>query len=100
LVAINNNENLFVTINKSNHYELYAIDEEYDINLTSALFFNKDTLRKGAFTSDDKSLFMSMYNSNNQFRVAKVDVEANTYTFIADTEGKTDNQIDFQLFAT
>jgi hypothetical protein len=98
-VAISNQENLFVTINKSNHYEIYTIDEEYDINITSALSFNKDTLRKGAFTSDDKSLFVSMYNSNNKFRVAKVDVEVNNYTFIADADGKTDSQIDFQLFA-
>jgi hypothetical protein len=53
LVAVSNNEKLYVTMNTSNHYEIYALDEEYDINLTSIIFINKDTLRKSAFTSDD-----------------------------------------------
>lgn len=66
---------MFVTVNKSNHYEFYSVSEKYDIDFVSALFINKDTLRKSAFAPDDKSLFISTYNSNNQYRVAKVDVE-------------------------
>jgi hypothetical protein len=97
-VAVSYDETFFVLRNDTGFYEFYALDEEYDIKLNSTLFINLNDHQKGMLTNDDKYLFVSLSNPRDKYNVAKVDIAKRTFSLVIDSDGSSDNQIDFNLF--
>lgn len=97
-VTTSNDETFFVLRNGSGFFEFYSLNQNYNISLRNSLFVNKYEFKSGALTADDRFLFLASYSLDNKFNVAKIDVPTQQLTFIADSDGSIETQMDFALF--
>jgi hypothetical protein len=96
-IAISYDETFFVLRNDTGFYEFYTLDEKYDVKLRTAVFVNYNDHRKGMLTNDDKYLFVSLSNPRDKHDMAKIDIAAGEFSLVIDSDGSSDNQMDFTL---
>lgn len=49
-------------------------------------------------TTDDKYLFVSMFNSRDKHNIAKLDISEGQFTLVTEKDGSSDTFLDFNLF--
>jgi hypothetical protein len=96
-IAVSYDETFFVLRNDAGFYEFYTLDEKYDVKLWSVVFINNNDHRKGMLTNDDKYLFVSLSNPRDKHDIAKIDIAAGEFSLVIDSDGSSDNQLDFTL---
>jgi hypothetical protein len=97
-IAVSYDETFFVLRNETGFYEVYSLDHNYDVKIMSTVLINSNDHRKGMLTADDKYLFVSLSNPRDKHDVAKVDIATGEFTLVTDSDGSSDNQMDFTLF--